>query len=74
MVGPTCKQCEAKIDPLLAEPAAVYDGPLERAASAAGSWRLRIPYNQRAGHRAALYCLRERPKMRLSFGRKAPTT
>ncbi|KAF4032862.1 hypothetical protein GN244_ATG15225 [Phytophthora infestans] len=36
MVGPTCKQCEAKIDPLLLNPQRSTTDP-ERAASAAGS-------------------------------------
>ncbi|KAF4041779.1 hypothetical protein GN244_ATG05994 [Phytophthora infestans] len=62
MVGPTCKQCEAKINPLLLDPQwsttdfrthCVCCGKLQYGYA---------PYNQRAGHRAALYCLRERPK------------
>ncbi|KAF4045180.1 hypothetical protein GN244_ATG02564 [Phytophthora infestans] len=42
MVGPTCKQCEAKIDPLLLNPQRSTTDP-ERAASAAeAAVRLRI--------------------------------
>ncbi|KAF4038516.1 hypothetical protein GN244_ATG09390 [Phytophthora infestans] len=73
MVGPTCKQCEAKIDPLLLNPQRSTTDP-ERAASAAGSCSTATHSVQSAGGTScgAVLPARTALKKRLSFGRKAP--
>ncbi|KAF4036426.1 hypothetical protein GN244_ATG11536 [Phytophthora infestans] len=74
MVGPTCKQCEAKIDPLLLNPQRSTTDP-ERAASAAGSCSTATHSVQSAGGTSCGAVLPARTaQKRLSSGRKSPTT
>ncbi|KAF4033285.1 hypothetical protein GN244_ATG14801 [Phytophthora infestans] len=72
MVGPTCKQCEAKIDPLLLNPQRSTTDP-ERAASAAGSCSTATHSVQSAGGTSCGAVLPARTaQKRLSPGRKSP--
>ncbi|KAF4041177.1 hypothetical protein GN244_ATG06524 [Phytophthora infestans] len=75
MVGPTCKQCGAKIDPL----------PLSPQRSTTDSWarcvccgKLQYGYAFRTISGQDIVrrciCLRERPKSGRALGGKAPTT